>query len=208
MTDSSTYTHNDNPYLHVPSFYDIEGPINPGELLGEGDLELEIGFGRGQFIRERAANAKVKILGIETKRKLVYLCYQKAKEKKIDNLIVMHGDAREVISRMQPEGVFQSVFIHFPDPWWKSRHQKRMVVTDEVTNNVVRLLKPGGQYFVQTDVDFRAEAYLKILQAHPGLEPVSGDGMVDENNFNARSSRERRAMELGMPVYRMLFRKK
>ncbi|MBN2719411.1 MAG: tRNA (guanosine(46)-N7)-methyltransferase TrmB [Deltaproteobacteria bacterium] len=206
--DSSTYTHNDNPYLHVASFYDIQGEIDPRQLMGDGDLELEIGFGRGQFIRERAVNASIKILGIETKRKLVYLCEQKARLQKIENLMVMHGDAREVIARMQPEGVFQSVFIHFPDPWWKARHQKRKVVTDDVTENVVRLLKPGGHYFVQTDVDFRAEEYLRILQSNPALEPVHGDGMTDENMFNARSSRERRAMDLGMPVYRILFKKK
>lgn len=206
--DSSTYTFNDNPYLHVPSFDDVKGPVDPRNLLGEGALELEIGFGRGQFIRERASNAPVKILGIETKRKLVYLCDQKAKQQNIDNLLVMHGDAREVISRMQPDGVFDSVFIHFPDPWWKARHQKRKVVTDSVTNDVVRLLKPGGYYFVQTDVDFRAEEYLSILMAHRQLEPVHGDGMTDENIFMAHSSREKRSMELGMPVYRILFRKK
>ncbi|MBN2528636.1 MAG: tRNA (guanosine(46)-N7)-methyltransferase TrmB [Deltaproteobacteria bacterium] len=205
--DSSTFKFNANPYLQVPSFYDIDGPVNPAIILGEGNFELEIGFGRGQFIRERAAAADVKILGIETKRKLVYLCAEKAKQQKLDNLVVMHGDAREVISRMQPDGVFQSVFIHFPDPWWKARHQKRKVVTDAVTEDVVRLLKPGGHYFVQTDVDFRAEEYLQILNANPHLEPVHGNGMIDENTFLARSSRERRSMELGMPVYRILFRK-
>lgn len=205
--DSSSYTFNNNPYLQVPSFQDTNGPIDPCSLLGEGDLELEIGFGRGQFIRERAAAANVKILGIETKRKLVYLCQEKAKQQKLDNLLVMHGDAREVISRMEPAGLFQSVFINFPDPWWKARHQKRKVVTDEVTENLVRLLKPGGQYFVQTDVDFRAEEYQHILSANTQLEAVSGNGMVEENIFDARSSRERRSMELGMPVHRILFRR-
>ncbi|MBN2343597.1 MAG: tRNA (guanosine(46)-N7)-methyltransferase TrmB [Deltaproteobacteria bacterium] len=206
--DSSTYTHDDNPYLQVSSFQGTTGPVFPREILGDGNLELEIGFGRGQFIRERATNADVRILGIETKRKLVYLCDQKAKQQQLDNLVVMHGDAREVIARMTPDGVFQSVFIHFPDPWWKARHQKRKVVTDSVTEDIVRLLAPGGHYFVQTDVDFRADEYLKILQAHPNLIPVEGDGMASENTFLARSSRERRAMDLGMPVYRILFQKK
>lgn len=205
--DSASYTFNDNPYLHVPSFQDTNGPIDPRDILGEGDLELEIGFGRGQFIRERAAAANVKILGIETKRKLVYLCQEKAKDQHLDNVTVMHGDAREVISRMAPDGLFQSVFINFPDPWWKARHQKRKVVTDAVTDNVVRLLKPGGLYLVQTDVDFRAEEYLQILRANRWLEPVHGNGITEENNFDARSSRERRSMDLGMPVYRILFRR-
>lgn len=209
MTENSFYTFDNNPYLQVPSFQDQTGEVNVHQLLGQGKLELEIGFGRGQFIRERAAAAlDVRILGIETKRKLVYLCSEKAKQQNVENLVVMHGDAREVISRMQPDGAFQSVFINFPDPWWKARHQKRKVVTDTVTQNVVRLLAPGGRYFVQTDVDFRAQEYLEILQANPLLEPVQGDGRIEENTFGACSSRERRSLELGMPVYRILFQKK
>ena len=210
VASKETYTYNDNPYLSVPS---IEGErdIFPREMLHHSDnLELEIGFGRGRFIRDRAAVAgNIRILGIETKRKLVYLCAQKAEKLGLGNLTVLHGDARSAVARMVPDGCFKNVFVNFPDPWWKAKHKKRMVVTDALTEQIVRLLEKGGQYFVQTDVDFRAKTYQKVLLNNLMLAPVGNqDGYVAENHFNARSSRERRCEEMGLPIYRLLFKKR
>jgi tRNA (guanine-N7-)-methyltransferase len=209
MADHSHYTCFDNPYLAVPSFRNMEGPVDPRTILGgDGRLELEIGFGRGRFIRERAmAQKDVRMLGIETKRKLVYECAERIQRSGIDNAVVMHGDAREVLARMVPDGCFDNIFILFPDPWWKARHRKRMVVTDGLTEHVVRLLRRGGHFFVETDVDFRADEYRQVLLAESRLTPSGDGGIVPDNPFGARSSREAQAMELGMPVYRLLFRR-
>ncbi len=210
MADHSHYTCFNNPYLTVPSFRDVEGTVDPRTILrADSRLELEIGFGRGRFIRERAmAQKDVRMLGIETKRKLVYECAERVRRSGIDNAVVMHGDAREVLARMAPDGCFDNIFILFPDPWWKARHRKRMVVTDGLTDHVVRLLRQGGHFFVETDVDFRADEYRQVLLADPRLSPMGDKGIVSDNPFGARSSREAQAMELGMPVYRMLFCRK
>jgi tRNA (guanine-N7-)-methyltransferase len=205
-TDKSAYTIHNNPYREVAGLYGSD-LIHPADIMGRAtDLELEIGFGRGNFIRDRAmAHPEVRILGIETKRKLVYECREKAAAANLANVFVFHGDAREAVTRMAPDGCFQNVFVLFPDPWWKARHAKRLVVSEEVTAQIVRLLAKGGRYFVQTAVDFRAQAYRDILMAQPGLRPVTSDGFVDENPFDARSSREKRAIAVGMPVFRILF---
>jgi len=48
-----------------------EGKVLLGSLIpGEGDLELEIGFGRGRFLIERAQAAPTsRVIGIEIKTK-------------------------------------------------------------------------------------------------------------------------------------------
>ena len=84
-----------------------------------------------------------------------------------------------------------------------------MVVTDAVVGEMGRLLRDGGELFVQTDVDFRARDYLELLSRLPFLEPASGEsGVMEHNPFGARSLREKKCEEIGLPIYRMLFRRK
>ena len=194
------------PYMDVPVFPQ-DGPIHLEEILGRGrPLELEIGFGKGHFIMERALyRPEATILGIETRRKWVHLVESRAQKRATGNVIVRHGDARALLKRMQPDRCLERVFINFPDPWWKAKHAKRMVVTQELGRDLVRLLVPGGEIMIQTDVDFRADAYLQELSMVKELEPLGQGGRVEENPYGARSLREIRCEELGMPVYRILF---
>jgi tRNA (guanine-N7-)-methyltransferase len=101
------------------------------------------------------------------------------------------------------------VYLHFPDPWWKKRHQKRLVLGQTVLDEVARLLSLGGELFVQTDVPERRDQYALLVGDHPRFEPA-GDAprspYVAENPYGARSPRERRAIADGLPVYRMRWR--
>jgi tRNA (guanine-N7-)-methyltransferase len=195
-----------DPYGDVPNLPAI-GPIEITELLGaERVIELEIGFGRARFLLDRAAlNPETTFFGIETRRKWVHRAAGRAIKRALANVIVRHGDAREAASRIVPDGCLERVFVNFPDPWWKARHQKRLVLGDAVVSSLARLLADGGELFVQTDVDFRAEAYRELLGSSPDLEPAGQDGLVEDNPFGARSSREIRCEDLGLPIFRLLF---
>jgi len=198
----------DNPYNDVPALPAV-GPIAVFDLLGAcGPFELEIGFGRARFLLDRAAACPgTRFLGIETRRKWVHRAAERAEKREIGNVVVRHGDARQAVARMAPDGCFARVFVNFPDPWWKARHEKRLVIGDDFVVSLVRLLAERGELFVQTDVDYRAEAYRQVLSAVAGLEPLGQGGIVDSNPFGARSSREIRCEELGLPIYRLLFRR-
>ena len=75
------------------------------------------------------------------------------------------------------------IFVHFPDPWWKKRHHKRLVVGTPLLDEVARVLVPAGEVFVQTDVEERAGRLRSALRrAH-----------------RVRSERHRRARR-GVPV--------
>lgn len=64
-----------------------------------------------------------------------------------------------------------AVFMHFPDPWWKKRHEKRLVMGDVFLTQVTRLLAPGGELFIQTDVEERADQYEALLRDLRGVTP-------------------------------------
>jgi tRNA (guanine-N7-)-methyltransferase len=179
-----------------------EGNVDLGSLVpGTGPIEIEIGFGRGRFLLERARAApESRIIGLEIKAKWAHLVELRRVREELLNAVAFRADARAVLPRCGPDGSVMRVFIHFPDPWWKKRHAKRRVLDDDVLHHVARLLVKGGELFVQTDVEDRAASMRAQIEAHGGFELVH----EAQNTYGARSNREVRADEDGLPVYRVL----
>jgi tRNA (guanine-N7-)-methyltransferase len=183
-----------------------EGRFSLEDLIsGSGPLELDIGFGRGLSLFERTAAAPdSRIIGIEVKTKLAFKAAERLEKRGIEKVKILCGDAREILKRAEPSRSVQRVAFHFPDPWWKKRHNKRQVIGEALLGELARLMKPGGDLFIQTDVEHRAEEYRAQLQATPGFTLASGGGYVEVNPFDARSNREKRALDDGLPVWRIL----
>jgi tRNA (guanine-N7-)-methyltransferase len=174
----------------------------PALVPGEGPLELDVGFGRGLSLFERAAIApQSRLLGLEVRAKWVCQVDARCRREGLQTVRVLLSDARELLARAGPEGCLSRVFVYFPDPWWKKRHGKRRVVDAAFVAEVARLLAPGGELFVQTDVPERAASYRALMEAEASFARVTAP---DHNPFGARSNRERRAAEDGLPVYRLL----
>ncbi len=184
--------------------------IDPRALVGAGSapIELEIGPGRGGFMFERlGVDPAIRMVGLEIRRKWASI---------VDGRLAARGfgprarvfaeDARSALPRLL-SGSLAVVFIHFPDPWWKKRHQKRLVVGEPLVLELSRLVCRGGQVFVQTDVEERAQAYEELLLTHAEFEPHGASPRIDENPFGARSPREHRAIADGLPIHRLLFRR-
>ncbi len=199
-----------------PKRYDLwaprapEGRFDLGALLpGEGSLEVDIGFGRGASLYERAEVAPgSRVIGIEIKSKWAFKVEEEAKKRGLSNVRVLCGDARELLTRADGEESVERVFVHFPDPWWKQRHRKRRVVGQALLDELARLMRSGGELYVQTDVEDRAALYVETIREHPAFELLGDGGYVPSNPFGARSNREHRADEDGLPVYRILARRR
>ena len=181
-----------------------DGAMDLGVLVpGEGDLELEIGFGRGRFLIERARAAPgSRVVGIEIKAKWAHLVEERRKRLGLGNVVALWGDARTVLPRATPDGALARVFVHFPDPWWKKRHDKRRVVDADFLEQLARLMRSGGELFVQTDVEDRAAAMAERIAAVPAFRLEAG--LEHANPYGARSNREVRAEEDGLPIYRIV----
>jgi tRNA (guanine-N7-)-methyltransferase len=187
-----------------------EGRVDLDALLPfEGPLELDVGFGRGRSIFERVtASPASRILGIEVKAKWACKVEEKRKRLGLDRVRVVTEDVRELLPRCGPEGAVTRTFVHFPDPWWKNRHADRFVVAEPFLDAMAFLLREGGELYVQTDVEDRAKRYRDVIARHPAFDLATESGFVNENPFGARSNREMRADEDGLPVFRILARRR
>jgi tRNA (guanine-N7-)-methyltransferase len=172
-------------------------------------VELEIGPGRGGFLFERlAADPAVAMIGLEIRRKWATLVDERLARQGLGaRARVFAEDAKLVLPRFVP-GSLRAVFVHFPDPWWKKRHQKRLVMNTDLMAALANALRSHGELFVQTDVAERAAAYEALVGGCADFEPWEGSARVDDNPYQARSPRERRALADGLPVFRLRFRRR
>jgi tRNA (guanine-N7-)-methyltransferase len=195
------------PYEDAPRL--PEGERIEVRTLAAGEwCELEIGPGRGWFLVERAAAEPLAALvGLEVRRKWASIVDGRLAARGLGKRArVFAEDARLALPRLTPDSSVRRVFVHFPDPWWKKRHAKRMVVQGDLVDQIARLLEPGGELFVQTDVEDRAAGYEEIVSAHPAFAAAGdapGSPRLADNPYGARSPRERRAIADGLPVHRM-----
>jgi tRNA (guanine-N7-)-methyltransferase len=183
-----------------------EGRFSLEDLIaGSGPIELDIGFGKGLSLVERTAAApESRIIGIEVKTKLAYKMNERVHKRGLQNVKIFCGDAREILKRAEPSGSVARVALHFPDPWWKKRHDKRRVIGEALLSKLARLMCSRGELFIQTDVEHRAAQYVSQLRQTDCFTLASESGYVDLNPFDARSNREKRAIEDGLPIWRIL----
>lgn len=197
------------PYADAPRVPEGER-IDPRELVGAGatPVELELGPGRGGFVFERlAVDPALRFIGLEIRRKWATIVDRRlAASPHAGRARVFAEDARDVLPRFVA-GSIARAFVHFPDPWWKKRHHKRLLVGAPFLDELVRVLRPDGELFIQTDVEERAAAYEALCSACTGLVPVVNGPRIEENPFGARSPREKRAIADGIPIYRLLYRR-
>ena len=205
------------PYADAPVLPTI-GPIHVSSLTSAAasqralPLEIEIGPGRGAFIFERAAESSgIAIVGLEIRHKWAKIVDDRLTALGYgDRARVYAANACYVLPRLHPDASVAQFFLHFPDPWWKKRQQKRAVLTPPFVREMIRLLAPGGTVFLQTDVLERGDQYETLLTSMEGLVPdgdEQGARLLSEPPWRAKSNRERKVLAAGLTPTRLLFRK-
>lgn len=183
----------------------LEGPPDWNAVFGfDGPLELEIGSGYGAFALSYAERHKhVRYIAFEWRKKWARHVQSLAEKKGLRNLKVIEADAKREIPILFLPNSLSGVHLQFPDPWWKRAHQKRAILTPEFTKLLLELMVPGGVFDMRTDVEERGVEMIKALEEagfHNPLGKLAFHPHDPENDLP--SSRERRYLAAGEPVYR------
>jgi tRNA (guanine-N7-)-methyltransferase len=167
-------------------------------------LELEIGSGHGGYALAFARlRPDTTLVAIEQRRAFADALAAKAGKRGHGNLIAICGDARILAPRLFRAGSLSAVHVHFPDPWWKRRHERRRLLDDGMCKLLMHLLVPGGHLDFRTDVErYAMEAISRLEEA--GFENGAGRGRFAEHDpAEIPSTREKRYLESGAPVWRL-----
>ena len=117
------------------------------------ELYLEIGFGRGHFLAEVSRRRpQAAFIGLETAFVYNKRFIKMFGDHGLDNVHFMYADSRAVLEDFFPAHRISGAFILFPDPWWKRRHKKKLLVTEDMAKAMTHYLRPDGFITLRTDV--------------------------------------------------------
>ncbi len=183
-------------------------PWDSESLFGRvAPLELEMGSGKGLFIRNAAEQLPDHdFLGIEIGQKYARFSAARLVHRAQKNAVMVCGDAAAVLRDFVPENFLEAVHVYFPDPWWKRAHRKRRILRVEVLQLIESRLRPGGTLHFWTDVQEYFHSTLRLLADHTALRgPHIVPEKEAEHAFDYRTHFERRTRLHGEPVFRTEF---
>lgn len=152
------------PNTSVDPAYVLDVPAAFGR---DAPLVVEIGSGRGEALVHAAAeHPELDFLGLEVYVPGVAQTLVTMRHERVENVRLMIVNAAEALATMLPAGSVHELRIWFPDPWHKSRHHKRRLVTPEFAGLAARVLEPGGTWRLATDwADYAEQIHAVIAQA-------------------------------------------
>jgi len=134
-------------------------------------MVVEIGFGRGEFLRHLATlRPQVAHLGVEVSFKRVLKMARRLARTEIRNIRLVEGTGEEVVRELLPESSVETFWINFPDPWPKKRHHRRRLIQPTFVRDLALRLQPGGRVEIATDHQGYAGWIERVLSAEPLLE--------------------------------------
>ncbi|HWB47203.1 MAG TPA: tRNA (guanine(46)-N(7))-methyltransferase TrmB [Hyphomicrobiaceae bacterium] len=125
---------------------------------------LEIGFGSGEHLLCQAEqHPEMGFLGCEPYVNGVIKVLSRLRTAP-DRHVRIHADDGRALLRLLPAGGIERVYILFPDPWPKKRHRKRRLVSRANLAEIARIMSPGGELRIATDVgDYASEMLQAVL---------------------------------------------
>lgn len=131
-------------------------------------LQIEIGMGKGQFIRNMAIkHPDINFIGVERYESVLMKAVQRKRnletDKTIDNLKFLCADARK-LAEIFEVGEADKIFLNFSDPWPKDRHADRRLTSPYFLDIYDRILKSDGVIEFKTDNVGLFEYSLKVIR--------------------------------------------
>ena len=166
-------------------------------------LHIEIGMGKGRFIRQMAAlHPDINYLGIEIYESVMQKAIERLGEKP-DNLFFLCMNA-EILEDVFAPGEVERIYLNFSDPWPKVRHEHRRLTSPRFMAIYDKVLASDGTVEFKTDneglFDYSLEAIpqagWQIIWQTRDLHSLDIDNVETEyeEKFSAK----------GNPIYKLI----
>jgi tRNA (guanine-N7-)-methyltransferase len=196
-------TYADRWYLEAA---ELTGVIDGPSVFGrDAGLVLEIGSGMGESsVAMAAARPNIDLLAVEVYKPGVAQTLHHLSKADVPNMRVVRGDGVQVLEELIAPGSLAEVWLFFPDPWPKTKHLKRRLVTPDFVALVASRLRRGGTFRMATDWAPYAEQMLAAGTATKGLRNAHA-GWASRPDFRPRTRFERRGLAAGHDIFDLEF---
>jgi tRNA (guanine-N7-)-methyltransferase len=183
----------DRPGFSLPAWFGRTAP-----------LIVEIGSGVGEATAVlAAARPDHDVLAFEVWRPGVADTLWKLADLGAANVRLCGVDAVWSMEHLLRQGGVEELWTFFPDPWRKTRHHKRRLVSPDFARLAADRLRPGGRWRLATDWAEYAEQMLEVLDVEPSLE----GGVVERWVERPVTRFERKGIEAGRSITDLCYRR-
>jgi tRNA (guanine-N7-)-methyltransferase len=135
------------------------------------DFVWEVGSGHGHFLTAYAtANPDRLCIGIDLVGERIERAVRKRDRAKLPNLHFIRAEARLFLETLPAEARVGAVFVLFPDPWPKLRHNKHRIIQASFLTATASRAMPGCPLYFRTDFEPYFMAGRDVVAAHPNWE--------------------------------------
>ena len=132
---------------------DIDAFRNVHNLFkNENPLNVEIGFGNGDFLLYQAQKERSKnFIGFELESKSFSLVKRKLGDLGLNNVKIMRCNGTFAMDVLFEDESVENIFLCFPSPWFKEKNIKHAVVNKDFVDLISHKLMKGGSFELITD---------------------------------------------------------
>ena len=133
---------------------EVSRPIDVASVFGRpGPLVVEIGFGNGAFFRDLSrAHPDWNVLGAAIAAASVTRGIGMIRREHLRHVRLFCGDGQFVLRDLVPRAGLHRLYLNFPDPWPKERHQDRRLLQESFFRLLSTRLDPdAGEFWFTTD---------------------------------------------------------
>ena len=183
----------DDPTLYKGNWKSLSSKDNNSKIY------LEVGCGKGKFLNSMAKeNTDILFIGIEMMSSVICRAITKVKESKTPNVKLLNKDCEHILDYFSLHEI-DKIFINFPDPWPKARHEKRRLTSPRLLDKYKIILKEDGIIRLKTD---NYDLYNYSLETIiPLLKDGYKYGEVDYNIPIVETEFETKFRMNGNPIY-------
>jgi tRNA (guanine-N7-)-methyltransferase len=155
--------------------FDTEDIREDGKVFGLVEpLHLEIGFGNSDNIIQMAgSHPNINYLGCEVHPPGLARALLEIEKRSLSNIRVAGIDAIDVLDAISTD-FLDAVYIYFPDPWPKKRHNKRRLVNKDFLSFLYSRMKKSGVFRFASDDEAYAEVVKSLINDSNSWVNIAG----------------------------------
>ena len=171
-------------------------------------LIVEIGPGTGDSLVPMAkARPSVNFLAFEVYQPAIASMLAQLAANEVRNVRIVEADAVAGFRFVLGPGSVDSAWMFFPDPWHKTRHHKRRLLTSDFGDLVGDRMRPGGVWRLATDWEHYAARMREVLDDHPAFVNEHPGGWAPRWESRPVTRFEQRGIVAGRHIFDLAYRR-
>ena len=217
MTDGQ-----DRAWVELAPFFVIDAPrdaavtsilpgsaIDPAVVFGRSAaLIAEVGSGQGHaIVHASSTRPDDDFVAIEVFRAGLARTMLDAAKAEVRNLRLVEANAPEALEHLIPAAGLDELWVFFPDPWHKNKHNKRRLIAPEFIPIAAGALKDGGMLRLATDWEDYAVQMRTVLDASEEFERAFDGDWAERFDGRIMTAFERKGIAKGRAIRDLLYRR-